>query len=68
MRPINPPNAEKKWESVAEKMKHREGEINRLVETKKEKLIEYGFKFHNLHSLVAIGYAMALEDNGLKDW
>lgn len=66
--PVNPPNVEGKWRSVNEKMKHREDEINRIVDLKKQSLVENGFKLHNLHTLVRVGYAMALEDNNLKDW
>lgn len=68
MEPKNPPNPEKKWKSVADKMKHREEAINFIVEAKKLALIDNGIKSHSLHTLVAVGYAMALEDNALADW
>ncbi|MBF9252460.1 hypothetical protein I2I11_04070 [Pontibacter sp. 172403-2] len=68
MKVFNPPNAERKWKSVADKMKHREEEVKRIVELKKHALIDNGFKLHSLHTLVSVGYAMALEDNGLADW
>ena len=68
MRPQNPPNAEKKWKAISEKMKPHKERIDYIVEIRKQSLINHGFQVHKLHDLVAIGYAMALEDNGLDDW
>jgi hypothetical protein len=66
--PHNPPNYDKKWSRVNELMKPHSELINRVVETHKEQLINHGFQSHNLKHLIAVGFAIALESNGLADW
>ena len=68
MEPKNPPRPEKKWRRVDELLKQHEEVINRVVESKKQSLIDNGFRCHGLKGLVALGYALALEERGLNDW
>lgn len=68
MKVCNPPNPEKKWAYVTDKMKPRKEEANRIAEARKQSLIDNGLKHADLESLIAVGYAMALEDNGLAQW
>jgi hypothetical protein len=60
--PQSPPNPEKKWRRVDELLKKHEDIVNRVVESKKQTLIDGGFRCHGLKDLVALGYSLALEE------
>lgn len=68
--PKTPPNYERKWKKIEEKMAHRTDEIGRIITSRKQAFLQ-GSPLHveaDFRDMISVGYAMALEDNGLKDW
>jgi hypothetical protein len=68
--PQNPPNADKKWKIVKDKLIHRKTDIDRIVASRKHGFLQ-GSPLtvdNEFRDMIAIGYAMALEDNNLSTW